>query len=215
MGFERRTWYLASGNALAADAPTDATTSDTYTVDFSASTGEKNRWRTQAQGDDVVYSDRTQQDAKLLVYTSAPLESNLEITGSPIVTFYASSTADDGAFFAYLECVDAARRVTYLTEGMLHARDRKVSTAEPPYAVFGPYHTHKRADGAPLVPGEITEYTFELIPTSVTLKKGDRIRIALAGHDASCFQRYPASGLPVLTVYRDAAHQSRIELPVR
>jgi putative CocE/NonD family hydrolase len=213
-GVEMRPWYLASANALAPSAPTDANASDAYTVDFTATTGERNRWRTQAQGEDVVYADRKEQDARLLAYTSAPLDTDLEITGSPIVTLHVSSTASDGAFFAYLERVDAAGRVTYITEGMLRAQDRAISTAQPPYPMPGPYHTYNRADAAPLVPGEVAEIQFALIPTSVLLRKGDRVRIAIAGHDASCFARCPATGTPVITVLRDATRASRIELPV-
>lgn len=213
-GVEMRAWYFAPDQSLSPSPSASANASDVYAIDFTASTGEKNRWRTQAQGDDVVYADRAEQDAKLLTYTGPPLDGDMEITGSPIVTFYASSTASDGAFYVYLERVDASGKVTYLTEGMLHARDRTLSTATPPYAIFGPYHTFTRADGAALVPGEVAAFAFDLIPISVLLRRGDRIRVAIAGHDASCFARYPATGTPRITMFRDAARPSRIELPV-
>lgn len=213
-GVEQRGWYFSPNNALSPSAPADANASDAYKIDFTATTGERNRWRTEAQGEDVVYADRAEQDKKLLCYTSPPLDKDTEITGSPVVTLYASSTENDGAFFVYLERVDASGRVSYLTEGMLHARHRAVSTATPPYAELGPYHTFARADVQMLMPGEVTEISFDLIPTSVLLRKGDRIRVAIAGHDASCFARNPKTGEPTITMMRSATQASKIEMPV-
>jgi uncharacterized protein len=40
-----------------------------------------------------------------------------------------------------------------------------------------------------------------MYPTSVLLRKGHRIRVALAGADPSLFERYPAEGHAKLTVY--------------
>ena len=213
-GVAQRAWYFSPNNALSPSSPADADASDTYKVDFTATTGERNRWRTEAQGEDVVYADRAEQDKKLLTYTSPPLDKDTVITGSPVVTLYASSTEKDGAIFVYLERVDASGRVTYLTEGMLHVRHRAISTATPSYAQLGPYHTFNRADVAMHTPGETAEITFDLIPTSVLLRKGERIRVAIAGHDASCFARNPAAGEPTIRMMRSAAYASRIELPV-
>jgi len=45
------------------------------------------------------------------------------------------------------------------------------------------------------------------------LRKGHSIRLALAGADASLFQRFPAEGTPTWTVYREAQRASFVELP--
>lgn len=213
-GVSMRRMYFAADRTLSPDPPSDTDASDSYTVDFAATTGDANRWRTQADGADVIYPDRAAQDAKLLTYTSAPLDKDLEITGSPVVTLYASSTATDGAFYAYLEVVGSDNKVTYLTEGMLRAVHRAISDEQPPYAIFGPYHSFKRKDARPLTPGEVVQIAFDLVPTSVLLRQGSRIRIALAGHDASCFARYPASGTPTITVSRSSGLASCVDLPV-
>jgi predicted acyl esterase len=65
----------------------------------------------------------------------------------------------------------------------------------------------------PLVPGEVTELTFGLLPTSVLIKKSHRIRIAIAGHDKDTFARIPAEGNPNITVARNKIHASFIVLP--
>jgi uncharacterized protein len=205
--------YMAADNLLASSAPKETTGADTYKVDFEATTGAQNRWRTQLGGP-VKYSDRAKQDRRLLSYTSQPLAADTEITGYPVVDLFVTSTRTDGAFYVYLEDVDESGKVTYLTEGQLRALHRKISKDAPPYNSPVPYHSFKRADAQPLVPGEVAELKFGLLPTSVLIKKGHRLRVAIAGHDKSVFARIPAEGTPVITVARNRRYASAIELPV-
>ena len=213
-GFEPQRWYFGPDGFLISDAPSTASGSDEYTVDWTATTGDANRWYTGLYMADVVYPDRAEEDAKLLTYTSPPLETDVEITGSPVVTLYVASTETDGAFHVYLEDVAPDGRVTYITEGILRAIHRQVTDEEPLYAGAGPYHSFERADAVPLVPGETVEIRFNLYATSVLTKKGHRIRIAVSGYDGSMFARYPAEGTPVLTVQRNSIYPSHIELPI-
>ena len=80
--------------------------------------------------------------------------------------------------------------------------------------MLGPYHSFKCKDGSPLVPGEITEITFELMPVSVVVRAGHRLRIAIGGADADTFRRIPEEGAPIIMVYRSAARPSNIALPI-
>jgi putative CocE/NonD family hydrolase len=212
-GTQPQRWYLAGGNTLSTTAPSGATGADSYRVDFEATTGKTNRWATQADGRDVVYADRAEQDQRLLTYTSAPLGADAEFTGHPSVTLYVSSTHTDGAVFVYVEDVAPDGTVRYLTEGMLRAIHRGRSTEPPPYRVLGPYHSFKRKDAMPLVPGETAELSFELMPTSVLVRRGHRVRIAIAGADRDTFRRIPDAGDPVLTIARNRQHASFLELP--
>lgn len=213
-GSRAERWYMDADHVLSQSAPTAESGADSYTVDFAATTGTTNRWHTQLGGDDVIYPDRAQEDKRLLTYTSQPLASDMEITGHPIVTLYVTSTHNDGAFFVYLEDVDPAGKVTYITEGELRALHRKVSDEPPPYKMLVPYHSFKRKDGMPLVPGEVAELTFGMHPTSLLIKKAHRIRVAIAGHDKDTFARIPAEGTPTITVARNKVHASCIDLPV-
>jgi len=213
-GFTPQRWYFGADNTLTTTAPADETGADEYTVDFTATTGEATRWHTQLGGLDVIYPDRAQEDQKLLTYTSAPLETGVEITGNPTVTLYVASTESDGAFHVYLEDVAPDGRVTYITEGELRAIHHKISDGEPPYVPLGPYHSFLRADSSPLVPGEVTEISFNLYATSVLIEEGHSLRIAIAGADASVFERYPAEGTPVLTIHRNAVQASYVDLPM-
>ena len=160
------------------------------------------------------YSRRAEAAAHLLTYLTPPLDGDIEITGHPIVTLYVTSTETDGAFFVYLEDVAPDGQVTYVTEGELRAIHRKVSTDTAPYKLLVPYHSFRKKDVQPLQPGELAEVTFGLLPTSVLIRKGHRIRIGIAGHDEGTFVRIPADATPTITVARNRLHASHIDLPV-
>jgi hypothetical protein len=211
-----QSWYFQPGNLLAPtppSAPSAENEADEYRVDFEATTGTNNRWHTQL-AKPLVYPDRAAADRHLLTYTSAPLEADLEITGYPEVTLYLASTATDGAFFAYLEEVDEAGMVRYLSEGMLRGLHRNLSEAPPPYTACQPYRTFKRGDAAPLPPGETVELTFSLLPVSALVRRGHRLRLALAGADKDTFARIPVDETPTWKVSRTGQNASCVRLPV-
>jgi hypothetical protein len=66
----------------------------------------------------------------------------------------------------------------------------------------------------PLVPGQIAELKFALQPTSVLIKKGHRLRLAIAGADKDTFARIPETGVPTIKIARNKQNASWIELPV-
>jgi len=215
-GFTGETWFMGSGGSLSPQAPESDAGADDYDVDFEVTTGRHNRWFTNnGGGGDVVYGDRRYMDDRLLTYTSAPFEEDREITGHPIVTLFVRSTHDDGLFIAYLEDVAPDGRVTYITEGQLRAIMRKPADEPPLYRKAGPHHGQLRADAMPLVPGELAELNFELWATSVLIRKGHRLRIAIAGADKDTFAHYPLDGgTPTITVERNTQFPSRVVLPI-
>jgi putative CocE/NonD family hydrolase len=208
--------YFWDDHTLSVTTPPEISATDSYTVDFTASTGKQTRWHTGFGGGDVVYSDRADEDKKLLVYTGAPLDDDLQITGSPVLALEMSSTTSDGAIYAYLEDVSPEGQVTYLDEGIFRVIDRKeVDPKSLPYEPLGPVHSFLRKDAEPLVPGQPTTIRFSLYATSVLLRKGHRIRVSLAGADAGVYQRYPPEGTPTWRIYRDQQHPPFLELPVK
>jgi uncharacterized protein len=209
-------WYLAEGHTLSQSPPAAESGVDTYAVDFQASSGDRNRWWEMgpAHRQTVLYAKRAEAARHLLVYTTAPLPEDVEIAGHPVVTLHVASTEPDCAFYAYLEDVDERGRVTYVTEGQLRAIHRRVCTEPAPYRLQVPYHSFKEADAQPLVPGEMVEITFGLLPTSVLIRRGHRLRLGIAGHDEGTFIRIPATGTPVWTVARNRLHASTIDLPI-
>ena len=205
--------YFNENNSLSTKASNGKSTEDRYPINFDATTGEKNRWHTQVGGD-VIYADRAEEDKKLLTYTSEPLEADMEITGHPIVSLFITSTHADGAFYVYLEEIDEKGKVTYLTEGQLRALHRRLSSEPSPTKLPVPHHTFAKKDAMPLGPGQVAELKFHLQPISVLVKKGHRLRVAIAGHDKGTFIRIPAEGNPTIAVQRSKGALSSIELPV-
>ena len=207
-------WYFEARHLLTTHKPDASSGVDMYPVDFTATTGPTNRWHTNGGVEQVWYGDRRVQDRKLLTYTSEPLLHDIEITGEPIADVYAASNRPDGAFFLYLEDVDPTGAVRYITEGELRGIDRKLSSSQPLYHVFGPYHSFRRDDQLSMDPGRMIELEFSMMPISVQIRAGHSIRIALAGADADTFARIPETGEAAYTVRRDRSRPSRVILPV-
>ncbi|MFC1889897.1 CocE/NonD family hydrolase [Thermodesulfobacteriota bacterium] len=208
------TYRLDSGGGLTLSEPESHSAYDEYRVDYSAGTGGRSRWRTQTGIDAAVeYADRAEEGEKLLLYTSAPLEEDTEVTGHPVVTLYVSSTADDGNFFVYLEDVDEKGRVAYVTEGLLRALHRGLSEHEPPYPHVVPYHSFLREDAMKIGEGEVAALVIDMLPTSYLFRQGHSIRLAVAGADSSHFV-VPTVDPPTVRIYRGGETSSRLELPV-
>jgi putative CocE/NonD family hydrolase len=209
--------YFAADHVLSRTPPADALGADHYTVDFSVGTGTRTRWNTlMGRRLRTPYPDRTDRDQLLPHYDSAPVASDVEVTGHPLAHLTVRSTASDGAFFVYLEDVWPDGHVTMVTEGQLRALHRKVSDAPRPYWTAGAYHTFRREDAQLLVPGEVATLDFELEPTSYVFKRGHRMRISVAGADRDHFARVPAdSAQPVIvTIERSATFDSHVVLPI-
>ena len=203
---------LTNDGLLTTTAPTDDTGQDDYTVDYTTTMGPKTRWQRMVGGE-FEYGDMTNQDSKSLTYTTPPLDEALEITGHPTVHLWASSSADDGDFFVYLEKVDANGYAHYLTEGVLRASHRAL--AEPPYEYMGlPYHRSFQEDMEPLPHNTPVELVFDLHPTSVLFQVGDRVRIRVTGADTDTFQTPRLDPAPTVSIYRSAEHASYIDLPL-
>jgi len=204
-------WFFSAGGGLDRAAPIGAGGADRYAVDFSATTGKTNRWTTQLGGGPVDYGDRSGPDRKLLTYTAAPLDRDIEITGAPLVGLSLASTASDGAVFAYLEAVAPDGRSIYLSEG-----DLRLALRGPPRAGNRPpgvSPSFLRADVAPLAPGAVIDAAILLHTVSARVPKGYRLRIAIGGADADTFARYPRQGDPIYTIWRTPAAPSYVDLP--
>lgn len=141
-------------------------------------------------------------------YETAPLASDTEVTGDPVVSLWISTAAADTDVIAKLDDVapDGTAR-SYQMLGGLRASVRKLGTA--PYDNGGlPWHPSRQADVAPLKAGETVELRFALLPMSYVFKAGNRIRLTLSFSD-------PASGAPqTVTVHEGGRNASQITLPV-
>jgi uncharacterized protein len=214
-GMKSVRYYFGEGHRIETGAPNADMSADDYQVNLAATSGAENRWLTQDGGNHVDYGDRSQADNNLLTYTSDPIAQDTELTGTPVIHLFLSSTAADGAVFAYLEDVGPSGRVTYITEGDFRLINRKIALGPLPYEPLGPRHSYRRADAAPMVPGEVEEVEFKLFATSALLKRGHRIRIALAGADNPTFEQIPADQAPRWAIYHDRLQPSSLDLPMK
>jgi uncharacterized protein len=145
--------------------------------------------------------------ADVLVYTTPPLESDLEVTGPIRVMLFAASSAADTDFMAKLLDVWPTGFVQRLCDGMVRARFRD------------------GMDAPTLVePGRIYEYDVDCWNTSVVFRKGHRIRLEIASSAFPKYDRNHNTGAPLgmttefqvaaQTIYHDANHPSHVLLPI-
>jgi putative CocE/NonD family hydrolase len=204
--------HSVNDGGLTPDAPMESTGQDDYSVNYSTTNGENNRW-SGIVGGMASYGDMTANDERSLTYTTDALTESTEITGHPIVHLWVSSTADDGDFFVYLSEVDESGYAHNITEGALRASHRALSDA--PYNYMGlPYHRSFREDMQPLPAGEPVELVFDLLPTSNIFDAGHRIRVTIMGADADTFATPQFDPAPTISIYHNAEHGSYIDLPI-
>jgi putative CocE/NonD family hydrolase len=210
---EGKTGSVASTNDgfLRSEPPGQKDAADTYTVDYSTTSGKYSRWY--AVNWPRNYPDMRSNDKKGLTYTTSPLETDVEITGHPVVHLWLTTDAPDLDAFVYLEEVDGSGKSTYISEGDLRASHRKLTKA--PFNNLGlTYHSHYQSDLAPIPAGEPFELVFNLLPTSYQFHKGSRIRITVVFADADNFETPVIDPAPKLHLLRDLNHPSFIQLPV-
>jgi putative CocE/NonD family hydrolase len=208
----------ANDGLLILDAPVDPNGKDYVTVDYSTTTGRATRW-TNGYGGNFGYPDMTTNDEKGLTYTTLPLDTDVELTGHPVVHLWVSSTATDGDFFVYLEEVEDLGTRTpdfrshYITEGTLRASHRVLST--PPFEYLNlPYHRSFAEDIAEFPIEEPVELVFDLLPTSNIFDEGHCIRVTIVFADRDNTHTPELSPPPTVSIYRNADYASYIILPI-
>jgi uncharacterized protein len=166
------------------------------------STGESNRWHTQLGGNPVDYAKALEKMNALTSFTTAPLASPLEITGQPILRLRLSCAPADPSVIAYLVAVDAKGTSFYITEGHLRLIQRKLNATEQTL------HTYSKKDAEPVTKDTEMDADLTLLPTSVLLAKGMRLKLMLASGDEATFATSGEYEAQILGT-------SRLELPVR
>jgi hypothetical protein len=161
-------------------------------------------WALAEQMKDRLSAEKRQD---VLVYTSAPLEKDTEITGPIEVTLYAASSAVDTDFTAAL--------VDVFPNGYLHLVQEGIQRA-----------SHRESDARPvfLEPEKVYEYRIDLWATSYVMKAGHRIRVEISSSNFDRFDRNLNTGAEFGTtsetaraiqkIHHSAEHPSRITLPV-
>ena len=143
----------------------------------------------------------------VLVYSTALLSNDLEVTGAIDLTLYAASSTPDTDFTATLIDVHPNGSAINICEGIVRARFRE--SYEAPTLID---------------PGAIYEYKIRLWETSNVFKAGHRVRIEISSSNFPRFDRNLNTGhtpgmdaemqVAQQTIYHSAQHPSHITLPV-
>ncbi len=144
----------------------------------------------------------------VLVYSTPPLDEDMDVTGPVTLDLFAKSSAVDTDFTAKLVDVGPDGLARNLTEGILRARYRESTTGAP----------------KPIAPGEVCEYKIDLWSTSNVFMKGHRIRLEVSSSNFPRFDRNLNTGKDASTdakmvtatntVLHDSSHPSALILPV-
>ena len=143
----------------------------------------------------------------ILIYSTSPLENNVEVTGHIMVYLWASTSAVDTDFTAKLidVCEDGCAR--NLTDGIIRARYRN-SMSNP----------------EPVNPGEPYLYEIDLWATSNVFKVGHKIRLEISSSNFPRFDRTPNTGTviseestfqpAIQSILHNFTYPSHITLPI-
>lgn len=143
----------------------------------------------------------------VLVYSTAPLAADVEVTGPVSLDLFAASSAVDTDFTAKLVDVAEDGTAINLTEGILRARYRE-----------------SKSTATLLDPGKPYELAVDLWATSNVFRKGHRIRLEVSSSNFPRFDRNLNTGQSAAAsaemvkatnhILHDAAHPSALVLPV-
>ena len=121
----------------------------------------------------------------VLVYTSAELQQDREVTGPIEVVLYAESSARDTDFTARLTDVDQHQRSLVISEGILRARYRNSLSATEL-----------------LEPNVVDEFRISLYPASHVFLAGHRLRLDVSSSNFPRFSRNLNTGENIATATR-------------
>jgi putative CocE/NonD family hydrolase len=163
---------------------------------------------------------------RVLTSTTAPLAEDLEVIGPVMLELQVASTNTDTDFFVRVadqlpqpaeERAQGRQPASVVvTKGWLRAshREKDDGRSRP----NRPWYTH--ANPQPIEPGKIYKYEIELMPCAYLFKQGHRIRLEIVNGDSALTEtpffvhQYQWYKVGVDTIHHDAAHPSRLLLPL-
>jgi hypothetical protein len=199
------TWYLRQGGRLSAEAPASSEPPDAYAYDPRDPVVDPRGGRLGAFDQSPLEARRD-----VLVYRSEPLARDLEVTGPIEVELWASSSARDTDFVARLLDV--------------HPDGRAYNLMSPTLEVLRARYRNGEDRPELLEPGKIVKLRLANGITSNLFKAGHRIGLHVTSSLHPHLDRNPNTGGVIARetrtvradqlVHHDAAHASRVVLPV-
>lgn len=193
-GSSEMTWHLQEGGVLSAK-PQAAGRQPFDGVEYVPTVGLANMFWSAGGMTYYLADDQRADEAYSLVYTTPPLAKDVHILGWPRVILHGSSSARVATFTAKLADVAPDGSSCLIVDGSLNGTRRK-SLSQP----------------EPMKPGEIYELDIPMNPIGWVLKKGHRLRLAVAAADFP--NLWPTPEKASNRLYRGGDHPSRVLLPV-
>ncbi len=163
---------LLGDGSLSLRAPTAAQPPDTYTYDPQRPVPTAGGAMFGSQGG-IARQETIEQRPDVLVYTTAPLEEDLEVTGPVALILFVSTTAPETDFTGKLVDVHPDGSAYNVSDGILRRSYRGARFPE--------------------------EVRIELWPTSMVFLKGHRIRLEVSSSNYPRFDRHPNTGGTIAT----------------
>jgi putative CocE/NonD family hydrolase len=155
----------------------------------------------------AIDQSEIEQRKDVLVYSTEPLVTDLEVTGPITMKLYAQSSAPDTDFTAKLVDVWPSGKAYILADGIVRARYR--DSDEMPSLIE---------------PDQVYEYAIDLAATSNVFKAGHRIRLEISSSNFPKYDRNPNTGHDIgvdaetrvarQLIFHDDVRPSRLILPV-
>jgi len=166
--------------------------------------------------------DNRVNDATGASYQTVPLTKPLHLLGPMNARLYVSTTGTDGLLAVAVEDVAPDGSITRLTAGWQTLRHRAETSARSVRRdgeVLQPWHPYTRAAEQAVTPGKVMRVDTEIFPTGAEIAAGHRLRITISSYDAPHLlpnvTQLARGAAGVVTLHDDAAHPSRLIVPVR
>lgn len=156
--------------------------------------------------------------ARVVTFTTEPFEQDREFTGQGVLHLFASSDHTDMDVMVKVSLLPGDPEkppFIRVSQGWLRASHRAEDlelTTE-----MRPFLKHDRAE--PIEPGQAYEFRIELIPMSVLVASGERLRLEISNWESAITEapmtHWYGQKVGTDTYHHDAAHPSRLRLHER
>ena len=180
---DQQQWYLTSHGNL---QPSSPSTTDTMTLRHDPSSPNRSISRPQ---------DLRRFEEGALVFTSPPMGEDTLVIGSPVLTLYAETDAEDVDW-----CIQFA-------DVFPNGRSRLLN-----YGALKGSHVFSHENPSPLEPGQTYQFDIEIWPIANLFKQGHCLRVVICHSDFPFFEVNPIPSTSHLRTGGQAA--SRLRVPV-
>jgi len=151
--------------------------------------------------------------ARVCTFTSAPYAAAAEYTGHGALVLHAESDQTDLEVFVKLTLLRPGKPPLKVSQGWLRASHR----AEDPDLTsdLRPFHAHRQRES--LTPGAVVTMRVELLPMSVQVNPGERLRLEITNCDSTILDQpmihWYGQKVGTDTYHHSPAHPSHLLLP--